>query len=122
MCIRDRNEALAVITKAIQLCPIRLMWHLTILGQCQQATGSPELAIATFHEAMEKGPNSPFPRICLTSALMDANNLEEAVEMAKSVLQLEHGFSLSRWRGAYFKDPTERKRVADQLAAAGLPL
>lgn len=116
------DEALAVIKKAIRLCPIRLMWHLTIMGQCQQSIGTLELAVATFREAVLKGPDSPFPRICLTSALMDAGDRQEAIRMAREVLQLEHNFSLSRWRGAHFKDPTVRKRIADQLADAGLPL
>ncbi|MDJ0957333.1 MAG: adenylate/guanylate cyclase domain-containing protein [Arenicellales bacterium] len=116
------DEALAVIKKAIRLCPMRLMWHLTIMGQCQQATGALELAIATFREAVLKGSDSPFPRICLISALMDAGDRQEAIHIAQEVLQLERSFSLSRWRGAHFKDPSVRERVADQLAEAGLPL
>ncbi|MEJ2122897.1 MAG: tetratricopeptide repeat protein [Alphaproteobacteria bacterium] len=115
------DEALAVIKKAIRLSPMRLMWHLTILGQCQQATGTLELAIATFREAVLKGPDSPLPRICLISALMDAGDGQEAARMAREVLQLEHGFSLSRWRGAHFEDRTVRERIAKQLTDAGLP-
>ena len=116
------DEALATINKAIRLCPMRLMWHLTIMGQCQQRTGALELAIATFREAVIKGTYSSFPRICLTSALMDAGDRQQAMRMAREVLQLEGSFSLSRWRGAQFKNPSVRERIADQLADAGLPL
>jgi adenylate cyclase len=114
-------DALAEIEKAIRLCPVRLMWHLTIMGQCLHAAGLVEPAIETYREAVRKGPDSPFPKICLISALMDTGERQEAGKIAQKVLRLEHDFSLSRWRGAHFKDVTVRNRILDQLADAGLP-
>jgi tetratricopeptide (TPR) repeat protein len=114
-------DALAEVKKAICLCPVRLMWHLTIMGQCLHAEGLVESAIETYREAVRKGPDSPFPRICLISALMDAGERQEAGQIAHKVLQQEHDFSLSRWRGAHFRDIKVRNRILNHLADAGLP-
>lgn len=115
------EEALEVIKRAIRLCPIRLMWHLTILGQCQQQIGELELATATFREAVLKGPHSPFPRICLIGALVEAGEMEEAKRIAREVLRLESNFSLSNWRAMDFRDLAVRKRNMSHLMQAGLP-
>jgi adenylate cyclase len=115
------EEALEVIKRAIRLCPMRLMWHLTILGQCQQQIGDLELAIATFREAVLKGPHSPFPRICLTGALVEAGEMDEAKRTAREVLRLESSFSLANWRAMEFRDLAVRERMMSQLTEAGLP-
>jgi len=115
------EEALEVIKRAIHLCPMRLMWHLTILGQCQQQIGELQLAIATFREAVLKGPHSPFPRICLIGALVEAGEMEEAKRTAREVLRLEPSFSLSNWRAMEFRDLAVRERIMNHLAKAGLP-
>ena len=115
------EEALEVIKRAIRLCPIRLMWHLAILGQCQQQIGELELAIATFREAVMKGPHSPFPRVCLIGALVEAGEMEEAKRTAREVLRLESSFSLSNWRVMEFRDLAVRERIMNHLAEAGLP-
>jgi hypothetical protein len=52
---------------------------------------------------------------------MDTGERQEAGKIAQKVLRLEHDFSLSRWRGAHFKDVTVRNRILNQLAEAGLP-
>lgn len=115
------DEALATINTAIRLCPTRLMWHLTILGQCQHIAGELASAVATLREAAAKGTYSPFPRICLASALMAAGDRREASDVVREILQLERNFSLSRWHGARFENASVRERIEDQLADAGLP-
>ena len=115
------EEALEVIKRAIRLCPMRIMWHLTILGQCQQQIGELKESIATFREAVLKGPHSPFPRICLIAALVEAGEMEEAKRTARDVLRLESSFSLSNWRAMEFRDLTIRERIKNHLAEAGLP-
>ena len=97
------------------------MWHLTILGQCQQATGDLASAVVTLKDAAQKGPRSPFPRVCLADALVETGDTASATAVAKEITRLERNFSLARWRGAYFRDAEARRRSLERLREAGLP-
>ena len=115
------ETALDLARKAIRQTPMGAMWHITILGFCQHVLGDQAAAEETFLKAISLQPDSAFPRIYLVSTLVEAGRLEDALQMAREVVGIEHNFSVGGWRGAQFRDAALRERIHDNLLRAGLP-
>jgi adenylate cyclase len=114
------DDALEMIRKAMRLSPISPMWYLVCLGMCYHSRGQQNLAISTLREAVAMEPESAFARPYLISALVETGSLDEANQIAREVIRIEPGFTLSSWPGADFKDESVKARIVDNLVKAGL--
>ena len=80
-----------------------------------------QTAIATLKSAVEMEPESAWSRAYLVSVLVDCDRMDEARQMARTILSLERGFSVAQWHGARFRNPDIRTQVIENLQLAGLP-
>lgn len=115
------DEAIHTFRRAIQLCPIFPVWYLAGLGASYYSIKELNEAINVLRDAVSLESGSAFPKIFLTSALVDSGSMEEAGELVAEILEIERNFSVARWRGCWFQDAAFRDRIVDNLLKAGLP-
>ena len=92
-----------------------------MLGVCHYAKGEDQIAKGILQETVARQPGSAWARLWLISVLVDVGSWEEASTVARTVMSIEHNFSVSKWYGARFKDEQFRQRVMTNLTKAGLP-
>lgn len=118
MHLGEPEEALALISRAMELEP----WYpddwLATLGAIYLAARRPEEALRAFLRMQDPGPARPL----LTAALVWAGREAEAAREAARLLAAEPGFTIRAWlAGRPDRDPAQGDRLAEGLRAAGLP-
>ena len=121
LCAGKTEEATAAFERAIRLSPIHPAWYLERLGLCYYVKGEPDSAKNMLREAIARRPGAASARLWLISVLVDAGSMEEARQLVREVMTIEHNFSLSKKHGLEFKDEQFGKRLVDNWIKAGLP-
>ena len=112
---------MSVLEKAIRLSPIYPAWFLNVLSICYYLMDERDLAKEKLQESISKEPDAAWGRLVLISILIDTGSMEDAEQLVRDVMRLEHNFSVTRWSGIRFKDEQFRKKMIDNLIKAGLP-
>lgn len=113
------KEGIQKIQRAIRLCPFPPSWYLTVLGVGFHLDGDNESAVSILEQAVEREPNSHFPRVWLACTLVEMGRLDDARETCKAALTIEPNFSTTGWAESYMSD--SHAGVKDNLLAAGFP-
>ena len=92
-----------------------------MLGVCHYAKGERSNCQGHLARNRRQAARLSLGPLWLISVLVDVGSWEEASTVARTVMSIEHNFSVSKWYGARFKDEQFRQRVMTNLTKAGLP-
>jgi tetratricopeptide (TPR) repeat protein len=94
-------------------------------GMANFHLGRDEDAIAWLNRSIEFNPNSPATRFCLAATLAHLDRAEEAREAAHACLELNPGFTITRFQSQTHSDHpvylAGRERMYEGLRKAGMP-
>ncbi len=107
----------------IRLSPYDQLVYLPYVGLtfANLFTGNFIEAISTASRAAAANPRFSVPRYLHTVALVHLERLEEAKEMAKVVLELQPGFTISGLLATSFTKPERLEMLGEALHRVGLP-
>ena len=116
------DEAVAHYKQAIRLNPFPPSWIYFNLGRCYREKGQYEDALTELKKALQRSPNSYHCHVGLASVYALLDRQEEAEAAAKKVMEMNPKFSVARASKVWpYKNPADRKILADALRKAGLP-
>jgi adenylate cyclase len=114
-------EALALVDRAMRLCPVPPPYYYGIRGQALRVLGRYEEARAEYQRALQYAPRALG---YLTGAAVTAGRLglwDEAQAVVRTALEVDPEWSCSRWAAGAPTDPDRRTVDAEILRRAGLP-
>jgi adenylate cyclase len=118
-------EAVRNAERALRLSPFDqcIAYFHNFLGLAHYANGSYDEAVRWTKMSMAENPRYTANLRYLTAALAALDRLDEAREVAASLLRCEPGFNLSRFEKTLqpFRDPDMKARYLQHLRRAGLP-
>jgi adenylate cyclase len=116
------QEAIEHFKIAMRLSPFYPAWYLYNLGLSYHLTGQYEEAIETLKKAIQRRPDSLFPRVRLVAVYSDLGREQEARAEAAEVLRIKPDFSVEGWAKANpFRDTAIVEHRKELLRKAGLP-
>jgi len=123
-----RNEETeAHVLEALRISPrdtFAWAW-MAYVGIAKLHSGSNEEAVTRLNRSVELNPNVSIPHFCLAAALARLGRLEDAREAARAGLELNPGFTISRFRSTPVSDSpvflAARERVYEGMRVAGVP-
>ena len=127
LCLGRAEETEAHILEALRISPRdeRSSGWLDIGGTAKFHLGCDEEALARLNRSIELNPNSSVPRFCLAAVLPYLDRFEEAREAARACLELNPGFTISRFRSQTNSDHpvylAGRERMYEGLRKARIP-
>jgi adenylate cyclase len=117
----QREEALQSFERALRASPVDPLLHLTFVGMGVTLVELRRFdeAIAAGKKALRQTPSNPAAHRCLAAAFAHLGRDAEAREAAARLLEVDPGFTISRWiaRGGQ----SNAKLVIEGLRKAGLP-
>ena len=113
------TEGIKNVQKAIRRCPVTPAWFFSVLGIGFQLNGDNKLALLALEQAIKSEPTLWIARIWLASAFINLNRFDDAIEMAKEILEIEPSFSVNQWVQQF--NTRSCKQIQANLLAAGLP-
>jgi len=110
-------------TMGIRLSPYDQLIHVPYVGLtfANLFTGNFAQAISAASRAAASSPRFSVPRYLHAVALVHLGRLEEAKEMAKVVLELQPGFTITGLLATNFTMPERLQMLREALHLAGLP-
>jgi adenylate cyclase len=118
-------EAVQNAERALRLSPFDqcIAYFYNFLGLAHYANGSYDEAVKWTKMSTAENPRYTANLRYLTAALVALDRLDEAQEVAASLLRCEPGFSISRFEKSLqpFRDPDIKARYLQHLRGAGLP-
>jgi len=118
----ETQEAVDSINTAIRLDPYPPILYFHILGFAYRNNGQYGESIEICKYCLEKNPSLLNPYITLASSYALFNRIDKAQSIAKELLLIEPGFTVSLWEATMqFKYKSEQKKIAEALRKAGLP-
>ncbi len=111
------KDGIQKMKRAIRLCPFPPEWYFTLLGTGFHLNGNNEAAITALNMAIQRDPNSYFPRLWLASTLAEMGNSIDALAATTAALDIEPNFSVLKWADSFKSD--SHTRLKDNLLAAG---
>ncbi len=117
------EEAIVLMKTAMRLAPYYPVNYLMILGECYRLTGRLEEAVEALRLSIDSGFGIARPRVCLITALVDFDRMEEAQAEATKLLELEPKFEIDTWakRALPYKDAAITEQIIAKCHKAGLP-
>jgi TolB-like protein/cytochrome c-type biogenesis protein CcmH/NrfG len=118
----DPARAVALINRAIRLCPSYPVWYLATLARGHWENGETETAIELLREAVRLDPDFINFYAMLASFLGNLGRESEAQPVLGRLLSLDPGFSTQVWSDCLpIRDPTRLKREVSGLIRIGAP-
>ena len=115
------QESVDKIKRAMRLSPIYPAWYLALLGAGCHLMEEHEFAIECLIDAVQREPDSALCKLWLAQALVECDRSHEAKLVARDIMRVVPGFSVTRWEELRFKDPSMNGKVIKNLLRAGLP-
>jgi adenylate cyclase len=116
-----REEAIALLEKAIRLNPIPPNWYLFSLGEAYCLTRQYEEAIAVYTKVLHRNPEDIRTLIGLAATYSLMGREEEARAQAAQILRIYPKFSLEYFAKTLpFKNKADTDLYIDSLRKAGL--
>lgn len=116
-----KEEAVAMIEKAIRLNPIPPSAYYVFQGSALYNAGRYDQAVAAARKALELSPNNNFAHLALVVAYSLAGREAEARSAAAEVLRIQPNFSVdSLAKRLPYKDPADVERLVNAQRKAGL--
>ncbi|MDH3691859.1 MAG: hypothetical protein OEU36_20655 [Gammaproteobacteria bacterium] len=116
------NEAIGLVRKAIQHCPVYPVWYRTTSSRAYWAMLEPEKAESEARLTLELDPRMSYGYVVLAKSLVDQGRIDEAKQAAAAALEIDPDFSIRFWvDGMPYEDPALTDRQVQALLSAGLP-
>jgi len=120
--LRDWNEAIELIEKALRLNPLPLPWYFASLGRAYGRIGKYEEAIAAYKRGLEKAPDYFWCHIGLAYVYTILGSEEDARFEVDEALKINPHYSLACMGPIIqsFDDEAVRNRLIESMRKAGL--
>lgn len=99
--VGEPERSIALLERAMRLSPYPPDWFRWTLGRAYRLAGGYEEAVAALRTRPDESPNSLARRVELAVAVVEMGHAAEARAEATAVLEIDPGFAIGAWMGAF---------------------